>query len=99
MNEKTNNKELASSFLTFLDKLQELDVNPSVMEYIALMSQAKYSTFMSEDKENLFFSLDVPKTMLQIISYEKSKSSSRLIFPIIFKYGKNLKSIPQDDYI
>ena len=57
MNEKTNNKELASSFLTFLDKLQELDVNPSVMEYIALMSQAKYSTFMSEDKENLFFYL------------------------------------------
>lgn len=88
-----------SSLNTFFEKLTSVNIPPEVIDFVELMRTAKYSTFLSDEKENTFHSLRISDIVLQVSDFEKSCGTSVLLYPVVSRYINNLKSqFLEDDY-
>ena len=95
------NIELSLSLLDDVyEKLPSINIPQEVFDFINLMKSAKYSTFLNEEKEEIYHGLNLVTLVDLIKNFEKSCSASILLNYVVSKYITLIKTQPfEDDYV
>ncbi|WP_288981861.1 hypothetical protein [uncultured Flavobacterium sp.] len=95
------NIELSLSLLDDVyEKLPSINIPQEVFDFINLMKSAKYSTFLNEEKEEIYHGLNLVTLVDLIKNFEKSCGASILLNSVVSKYITLIKTQPfEDDYV
>ena len=91
--------ELITRFGAMVDILPSPQISQEVIAFMELMSQAKYSTFLTNEKEEQYHALNIAETIRATIDFEKSCKASALFNPIVLNYVRSLRTQVLDDFI
>lgn len=91
--------ELINQFGAMVNILPSPQIPQEVIAFIELMSQAKYSTFLTEEKEAQYHALNIRDSVNASIDFEKSCKASALFNPIVLNYVRSLRTQVLDDFI
>lgn len=94
-------QSLLDLFKTFSHSLKGSNLPQQVVDFIELMSTAKYSTFLDEEKQKIYSELNIVAAINGMGDFNRSCKVSVLHFSRIKKYIANLPSFtdPQEDYV
>lgn len=91
--------ELITQFGAMVDILPSPQISQEVLAFIELMSQAKYSTFLTEEKEAQYHALNISETVNANRDFETSCKASALFNPIVLNYIKSIRTQALDDFV
>lgn len=91
--------ELITQFGAMVNILPSPNIPPEVIAFMELMSQAKYSTFLTDEKEQQYHALNIAETVRANVDFEKSCKASALFNPLVLNYVRSLRTQVLDDFI
>jgi hypothetical protein len=86
------NETLIASLFELMKRLPNDSFSSNVIEFIDLMKSAKYSTFLTPEREQQYFDLNIAATLAQMQTFDAACKGSVLLVPSIRKYFSTLKT-------
>lgn len=84
----------------FVKEIPVLNIPQEVIDFIELMKTAKYSTFLNQEKEDIYHSLNIQDAVNSSVLYTKSLNASIILNNIVNKYIRDIKTQSfEDDYM
>lgn len=79
------------------NKIPSIDIPQEINDFIEMISSAKYSTFLTAEKEAQYHALNIDAIITAVTNFDASCKASILFIPTVQKYISSLKSQQTSD--
>lgn len=88
---------LFDSLMACLNRIPSTDIPKEVSDFIQMISSAKYSTFLTAEKEAQYHALNIDAIITAVTNFDASCKTSILFIPTVQKYISSLRSQQASD--